>query len=170
MVLPCLNALTIGTNTKQSLDFLTSNASLKKRLEREYGGWPQSLNVDLLLEQWDNNSDTSKAPIQWRLKLPFEESSVRCEIVIQFPIDYPFKPPYYYVNFKTGDSSTLIELKQFLSQSTKKHTSEYEHIHQLERFEFIGLQNFSPAVTVSGYVEKLMEDPIIMNVLKKAAH
>ena len=160
MVLPCLNALTIGTKNEQSL-----NASLKKRLEREYADWPQSLNVDLLWERWDNNSDTLKAPIQWRLKLPFEKSS--CEIVVQFPMDYPFNPPHYYVNIKTGDSSTLIELKQFLSEYVDKGTLEYEHIHQLERFKFIGLQNFSPAVTVSGYVEGLMKDPIIMKVLKK---
>ena len=85
-------------------------------------------------------------------------------------MDYPFRPPYYYVNTKTGDSSILIELKQFLSQSAIKHTSEYEHIHELERFKFIGLQNFSPAVTVSGYVAELMKDSIIMNLLKKAAH
>ena len=145
-----------------------------KRLNREYelliteSKLPD--NVSVTWTEWNSN-DALMLPFQWTFNV-----ADRFDIVVRFPIQYPFKAPFYYVKTPTG---VPVDVKQFLHMSVMTdgpdarvvkpgYESAKEYISTYAMMNFLGNVNYSLASTVNDYIYRLINDEIIMPLLREA--
>ena len=121
---------------------------------------------------WDNESDKMMPPMQWT----FVVAPWNFELVVRFPSEYPFKPPYYFVKTKDG---TEMDMKRYFMHVTTEEgpngksfrsgfKEKFDYVRENEMVKFLGQLQHSPGMTVGSYISKLLNDKTLMWLLAMA--
>ena len=151
-------------------------SSVQKRLAKEAAWLVEKPidNVAFVQEPWpDAPSDFHNE--RWH----FHVFHVRgqYEIVVEFPKEYPFKPPEYKI--RTDDlwtDGTLMSVKRYLHWASDgypkpnpKFPAAWEHVRTAEMDAYLGQMNWSPALFAREFVAWLAANEVLQPVLMNAS-
>lgn len=119
--------------------------------------------------------DGMMLPEQWNYSI-----AGHTKIVVQFPPEFPFKMPVYYVRTKGTPTQVfsegeLVEVKAYLLYATMNEdksvnpqmSREHQRVEQAESMLYP--KDYNPLVHVSKYVEALMQNKTLFSLLKGAS-
>ncbi len=114
-------------------------------------------------------------PMQWNYSIAGHTT-----IVVQFPLEFPFKRPVYFVRtrgkpMQVFSEGELVEVKAYLLYATMnedksvnpKMLKEHKHVEEAESMLYP--KDYNPFSHVSEYVDALMEDKTLFSLLKGAS-
>ncbi len=152
-------------NSQGDTDHATS--SLRKRFDDEHKMY-SSMFAAMTMTKVESN-DAGVLPLQWN----YEIKDTTTVIVTQFPLGFPWKRPTHYVETSGG----LVEVKAYLLYATMnadkspnvEMAEESEHVHSESVESMLWPTRYSPAAHVASYVAAILDDKILLSLLKNAS-
>ena len=145
----------------------------QKRLARE--AWVmntdpiEGVKLQVTVEEWKN------APPDMHFERLVVVVDGLYTVVAEFPIDYPFKPPYLKVRIEGG---VLMDLKKYLTYATSNldksgpmpgHEAAYAHVRNDATMQKLALLDWGPALTMKGTLQWILADELLTSVLSESA-
>ena len=148
----------------------TRMSSVQKRLAKEAANLVKDPidNVAFVQEPWpDAPSDFHNERWHFHVRGQYE-------IVVEFPKEYPFKPPEYKIRVNhLWTEGALISVKRYLHHASDgypkpnpKFAAAWDHVRTAEMDAYLGQVNWSPALFAQQFVAWLAANEVLQPVLE----